>query len=356
MHKINAKMTSCSYDVNIKDNLSDAFVQTLEKSNYDKIFILTNELIQSLHSKHEIFNQGYKIIPVNNNEEIKNITEAEKIIEQLILKGCTRSSLIIGVGGGSITDFTGFIASIFMRGIDHAFVPTTLLGMVDAAIGGKTGVNTLVGKNLIGTFKQPKSVYIDSLFLNTLDKKQIINGFSEIVKYGLICDANLYEQVEENFYDLITLINKEMLNDIIIQCCNHKVNVVGKDEFETNQRMILNFGHTIGHALESYHQYQNIDHGDAVYYGMIGAGFISFKLNYLSEGEFKRINQFIKSIQKFKLKNINVEQLFHCMKYDKKQLNNNQHFILLNTIGKTIIEKNISKELIMESLNFITKV
>ena len=351
MHKIDTQLQSSTLYVKNKED--DLFYDFFDSSIYDSIIIITNKSIFDYHSNHEIFNQGHEIIFVQDSEDIKNLNFVEKKVEELILNGCTRNSLLIGVGGGSITDFTGFVASIFMRGVPHVFIPTTLLGMVDASLGGKTGINVSHGKNLIGTFKQPSSVFIDASFLETLEKIQIINGFAEIIKYGLICDANLYNLVEENFDELIILNNKKMLNDIITQCCQHKIQIVSKDELDKNHRMILNFGHTVGHALESYFSYQDINHGDAVYYGMIAAGFISSKLNYLSEKEFKRINQFINSIPKFHLKNMNVDELLNCMKYDKKKVNNNQHFILLKKIGESVIAENISKDIIKESLRFI---
>ena len=154
------------------------------------------------------------------------------IINDLTKGGCTRNSLIIGFGGGVITDFSGFIASIYMRGIKHILIPTTLLGMVDAAIGGKTGINTQFGKNLIGTFKNPEYIYIDSFFLKTLKQKCMIDGFAEIIKYGLIKDEILFFQCIDNFHKCINHEDYEILNNIITICCEHKVQIVEQDQFE----------------------------------------------------------------------------------------------------------------------------
>ena len=349
--KTNLKFSSCS--IFFKKNTKDSICNHLEKIKYDKAFIITNNLIYKLHSNHEIFNQGYELIVLNDNQKNKNLKKTEETINQLVSKGCNRGSLIIGVGGGSITDLTGFIASIFMRGIQHIFLPTTLLGMVDASIGGKTGVNTLSGKNLIGTFKQPNPVFIDLSFLNTLTKEQVIDGFSEIIKYGLICDFDLYNKIKNNFTNLVNFKNKNLIYDIILKSIKHKINIVTKDELDYNQRMILNFGHTIGHGLENYYNYQNITHGDAVYYGMISASFISFKLKYLTNNDFEDITDFIYKIPKFKIHNVDIDKLYNCLTYDKKNINNINHFIILNKIGHAIIKNNIPKDIIFESMNFI---
>ena len=227
--------------------------------------------------------------------------------------------------------------------------------MVDASIGGKTAINTKQGKNLIGTFKHPYAIYIDSFFLLTLDLRQLINGFAEIIKYGLICDKDFFNYVKNNFEKLINLEDIETIDKVIEQCCRHKKTFILDDEYDYNERMKLNFGHTIGHAIETYFNYKNILHGEAVYYGMLASNYISYHLKYISKVEFMEITKFIKSIPKFQLENIDFEKLYYYIQFDKKQIGNKKNFILLNEIGDAIIEKNVSPSIIKESLQFILK-
>ena len=320
---------------------------------YDHVFIITHSKIENLIKGSIFFDFEYKSIIIDEGEGAKDLKTIDKIINVLALSGCNRDSLVVGLGGGVISDITGFVASIYMRGIDHILVPTTLLGMVDAAIGGKTGVNFLNQKNLIGTFKQPENIYIDLLFLNSLDKKEILNGFSEIVKYGLIYDKDLFFDLVDNFDNLISLENINQLKEIIIKCYSFKESVVAQDQFDKGKRMILNFGHTIGHAIEAYYQDENISHGDAVYYGMIAESYISYKMGFLSDQEYQNIFKFIFSIPKQKISNLNVNKILEYIKMDKKQSINNNRFILLNGLGSGIIKENIDVKIIKEALNII---
>jgi len=317
---------------------------------YDYVFIITHSSIENLIKDSIFFDFEYKSIIIDEGEGAKDLKTIDKIINVLALSGCNRDSLVVGLGGGVISDITGFVASIYMRGINHILIPTTLLGMVDAAIGGKTGVNFLNQKNLIGTFKQPENIYIDLLFLNSLDKKEILNGFSEIVKYGLIYDKDLFFDLVNNFDNLVSLKNINQLKEIIIKCYSFKESVVAEDPFDKSQRMILNFGHTIGHAIESYYKDENISHGDAVYYGMMVESYISFKMEFLSECEYEEIFKFIFSISKQKVENLNIDKILEYIKMDKKQSINNNRFILLDGIGKGIIKKNIDTKIIKEAL------
>ena len=209
MHKIisNQNSTIC-----IKNSIDENIFTHLETNSYDNIFVITEKEIFNIYHKHEIFKKDFKIITISNNSyPIKSLAMIDKIIYDLNINKCGRHSLLIGFGGGVVTDLVGFIASIYMRGIKHIFIPTTLLGMVDASIGGKTGVNTQLGKNLIGTFKHPEYIYIDSDFLQTLEQQYMIDGFAEIIKYGLIKDKNLFLQVIDEFHKCINQEDYEIL-------------------------------------------------------------------------------------------------------------------------------------------------
>ena len=354
MHKINVSLNNNTYDILIAQGIEKSIENIISNlGSYNKVFIITQQSIINIYKFSKLLLCGYDILIVNEGESAKKIKETEKTINQLINNGCTRDSLIIGFGGGSVTDLTGFIASVFMRGIDHIFIPTNLLGMVDASIGGKTGLNTDIGRNVIGTIKQPKAVFIDPLYLKTLSTNDIINGCAEIIKYGLICDYRLYKKIASEFYDIIQLKSIDVIESIIIKCCKHKKNFIIQDEFDTHERMKLNFGHTVGHAIESYYKYKDISHGEAVYYGMIAASYLSNKKGYLSSADFNDINDFITKIPKYNLENININQLLEYIKYDKKILRNKQQFILLNNIGDAFIADIITANDIKESIKFL---
>tara|TARA_Y100000590_G_scaffold428005_1_gene538856 strand:- start:1240 stop:2319 length:1080 start_codon:yes stop_codon:yes gene_type:complete len=351
MHQLEINLNNNSYPILINKGIDKMLNNLFDKSNYSNIFIITQQSI--FDNVKNNFLSNYPTIIVDENEASKSVTTAEFVVQELLKEGCDRESLLIGFGGGTITDLTGFVASIFMRGIDHVFIPTTLLGMVDASIGGKTAVNSNQVRNLIGTFKHPKGIYIDPLFLNTLPKKDIIDGFAEVIKYGLIVDMELYNMVESNFKELIELKDLNQIETIISKCCNHKATFVANDQFDYNERMILNFGHTIGHALESYFNYKKVTHGQAVYYGMMAAAFISKKKGLLSGEKFNQIYTFIFSILDLQIQDIDCNQVCKLIKYDKKRTKNKNYFIVLNDIGKAGIVKNVTTDDIKEAITFI---
>jgi len=346
MYKIdsNFNINKISYNLSIKEIVNN--------KKYDKIFIITEKRINDLYSKHKIFDFGFHQIAINYSKDIKTLHSVKLIINDLMNANATRDSLLIGLGGGSITDIVGFIASIYMRGIDHVFIPTTLLGMVDASIGGKTGVNFLNVKNLVGTFKQPEGIIIDFHFLNSLDSNYIIDGFSEIIKYGLIFDKVFFDKVFKNFHSFT---NKNDIEEIIIQACNYKINTVLKDQFDQNQRMLLNFGHTIGHALETYFSNDKISHGQAIYHGMIVESLVSLELGYLSKKDFQKIHDFLSSIITFPIKKIDERAIYKLIKYDKKQLRNKMHFVILRKIGDSIIKSDINSDVIINSIKKVLR-
>ena len=237
-----------------------------------------------------------------------------------------------------------------MRGIRHCFLPTTLLAMVDASIGGKTAINYNNKRNIIGSFKNPYKIFIHYDFINTLNQKEIINGFAEIVKYALIIDYNLFLLIKSN---LDSLLNKSnLLKEVIDICINHKKNIVKKDFKDNNVRKILNFGHTIGHALESNSNFL-LSHGEAVFLGMKAALYISNRMKKLS---FKQFMETQKLIDSFNIKlnqKIDIESLLHNLNFDKKIKDNKINFILLNSIGEAYLEENISNELIIKSIGYV---
>ena len=331
----------------------DLIFDIINLKKFKNIFVICDSIIQKKHSKHNIFKSNFHIINIDSPEISKNFKTVSDIIKQLSKNNATRDTLLIGLGGGAITDIVGFVASIYMRGIEHIFIPTTLLSMVDASIGGKTGINFQNIKNLVGTFKNPNAIYIDIDFLSTLKKDIIIDGFSEIIKYGLIFDKFFFNDIIKNFNYLINLKDKKKIEKIIMQSHQFKMQAVLEDRFDQNQRMVLNFGHTIGHALEANNK--NMSHGQAIYAGMIIESFISYRLNLLSLENFLMIKNFLSPILTFSLNSIDSNKVLKFITFDKKQLNNAMHFVLLEDIGKTKIKKDIDDLAIIDAINEIDK-
>ena len=285
--------------------------------------------------KYELFTYNFKA-----NEKTKSLKSANVILDKLFLKNFNRTDLIIGVGGGVTGDLTGFVASIYKRGINFINVPTTLLAQVDAAIGGKTGVNSIHGKNLIGAFFQPKIVLSDTAFLKSLKKKEIVSGYAEILKHAVIKDKKFFNWLKNNTKNIF-LHNQKKLIYAIKQSCRIKLLIVNKDVNEKNLRMILNFGHTFAHAIEVKNNYsKNISHGEAVLAGMI----LATKLSVLKKVCGKKDLQSLLDIYKnnnldytFK-KYRNTEEIYDLIPYlknDKKNIDHKINFILLDKIGKT---------------------
>ena len=325
----------------------------MQLKNFKNIFVICDSVIKEKYSHHKIFHSNFHIVSIDIPENSKNFKTVNYIINQLSENNATRDTLLIGLGGGAITDIVGFVASIYMRGIDHIFIPTTLLSMVDASIGGKTGINFNNIKNLVGTFKNPTSIYIDIDFLNTLKQDNIIDGFAEIIKYGLIFDKGFFDDILQNFNSLIILDNKEEIERIIFKSYQFKMKVVLEDQLDQNKRMVLNFGHTIGHALESIHI--NLSHGQAIYGGMIIESFLSYKLNLLTLENFLKIKNFLYPMLNFSLSSINQNEILKFIRYDKKQIRNSMHFVLLKDIGETIIKTNIKDSTLEDAINEVIK-
>lgn len=297
---------------------------SLKKEN---TFFVTDENVFNLHQKK--FNKN--TIVINAGEAFKTQATVDKIIQQLINLKANRQSTLVGVGGGVVTDITGYIASTFMRGIDAGFVPTTLLALVDASIGGKNGIDVGIYKNMVGTITQPKFILHDYSFLKTLPQKEWQNGFAEIIKHACIRDAKIFGQLQENS---VSFYQKSLtqLSVLIQQNAMLKNNIVAKDVFEKGDRKLLNFGHTLGHALEN--QYQ-LSHGEAISIGMVFACKLSEELL-----GFKNTDLVIELLQQYGLPKtfkFNASKAFEVFAMDKKREKDFINFILLNKIGKASI-------------------
>ncbi|WP_185868607.1 3-dehydroquinate synthase [Blattabacterium cuenoti] len=302
------------------------------------------------------------IIRIQTGEKEKNIHTCIQICNQLERWKANRKSLILNLGGGVITDIGGFVSSIFKRGIRFINIPTTLLGMVDASIGGKTGVNLNTVKNEIGSFYSPEFLIIDINFLQTLSNEEILSGMAEMLKHGLISDRSFWIKMKNLFYiekihEKNVITNKKKWESLISQSILIKKNIVDHDPQEKGLRKILNFGHTIGHALESYFimNNQKITHGKAIAMGMICESFISNKINGLSMQDYKEINFIFSklySLEKNQICEREIDHLFPIMENDKKNENNQILFSLLKRIGECLYNCPVSYSLIKKSFMY----
>jgi 3-dehydroquinate synthase len=291
--------------------------------------IITDENVYDAHSKK--FN-GWNTIVLKAGEENKIQGTVDAIVEQLIDFEADRKTTLIGAGGGVITDLTGYAAAVYMRGISFGFVPTSLLGMVDASIGGKNGIDVGVYKNMVGTIRQPAFILHDMSFLDTLPQKEWENGFAEIIKHACIRDAAMFGQLEANSFKNYQS-RKHLMEELVRHNAVIKTKVVQQDEFEKGDRRLLNFGHTLGHALEN--QYE-LMHGQAVAIGMTYASVISEEL-----AGFKEAGRVARLLLQYDLPSFvdfEKEKVFRVMKMDKKRVKNEMNYVLLEKIGKGVVK------------------
>ncbi|MFB2119760.1 3-dehydroquinate synthase [Parapedobacter sp. 2B3] len=345
-------ITSVGYDV-IFDNTLAALDHFIQASDYSNILILTDRntsahCLPVLQAAVPRLRER-DIIEVDPGEENKNIDFCVGIWKMMLDFGADRQSLLINLGGGVVTDMGGFAASTFKRGIDFVQVPTTLLSQVDASVGGKTGIDMDNVKNIIGTFTQPKAVFIATKFLETLAKRQLVSGFAEVIKHGLIADRAFYETVKKKNAEAMDLAD-------IMHSVSIKNNVVTQDPHEKGLRKILNFGHTIGHAIEGYsltHDRDPLLHGEAIAVGMICEGYLARRLNGLGEAGLADIIQtFRQHFPDYRFGREIYGELVGLMKNDKKNAGNRIGFALLNDIGACDIDVFVEEGMIRESLDF----
>ena len=290
-------------------------------------------------------------ILIGDGENFKNLNSCESIYKNLLKNKYSRDCCLLAYGGGVIGDITGYVAATYLRGVNFIQVPTTLLSMVDSSVGGKTGVNHSLGKNMIGAFYQPQSVIIDLDSLKTLPKKQFNAGMAEVIKYGVIYDKQFFEWLEKNKKKIISL-DRVSLAKIIATSCKIKAEIVAKDEKESGIRAILNLGHTFGHAIEKNIGYGRWTHGAAVACGMVIASELSEKLGKLSKNDLSRIKNLLSYFDlPIKLpKKLNASKLYEAMKNDKKVLNNKIRLIIPKKIGECFISDKFSKSTILKTL------
>lgn len=332
--------------------------EKLRSDKFSSIFILvdenTNKFCLNIFIKKTEIEKFEKII-INSGEENKNIDSCLFIWEKLNTFKADRKSLLINLGGGVLTDIGGFVASTYLRGINFINIPTTLLGMVDAAHGGKTGIDFKLLKNQIGVFSDPSEVILDSEYLNTLSKDEFLNGYAEVFKHSLLTNKR-----DLNFNSLINLDFYEDVSFIIDKYSEIKNEIVRSDKFESNYRKILNLGHTVGHAIESYSfrsiNLDELKHGEAIIVGLITELYISHRqLNFpLSDLENLKTNV-LKYFKRVHLTESDIEEIYDLLVYDKKNEGGIVNFVLLKSIGDPVVDQQTTKELFIESFKFYNK-
>lgn len=282
-----------------------------------------------------------EVITIGTGEEIKTLDTVRDIYGRLVSCAADRSAFIVGIGGGIVCDITGFVASTFLRGVRFGFVATTLLAQVDAGIGGKNGVNFQGYKNIVGLFHQPEFVICDPELLKTLPQREISCGMAEIVKHAAIADANLFTYLEQHEKDLLAL-DRQAIEKLVRASVRIKSSIVSRDDTETGERRLLNFGHTFGHAIEKV---TGISHGEAVSRGMAIAAALSVKKGLLTLEEDKRLRALLNNLKLPTYFGLEPKAVINAIAKDKKREGNWIHFVLLNGIGTAIVDKITVEEL-----------
>ena len=342
MKKLTVDLKDLSYDILIDSGLRHRFDLEIKKVfNGDKIAVITDENLNEIYGDELLRNLeksfSVKFIVIKPGEKSKSFNSLIPIYNELLDFKLTRSDLIIAFGGGVVGDLAGFVASTFLRGVNFIQIPTSLLAQVDSSVGGKVAVDLERGKNLVGSFYHPKLVLIDVEFLKTLPEKFFNDGLGEVIKYGAIRDKELFKELE-SFKDKEQL--KENMEHIIYTCCNIKRIVVENDEKDKGERMILNFGHTLGHGIEKIYNYETYSHGEAVAIGMYKITLLSEKMKITKDGTANRIKEVLEKYAlpiDAEIKDENA--LIEAIKLDKKNLNSTLNLILIKDIGEAMIHK-----------------
>ena len=341
MKTLRVNLTGREYDILIENNLLCKIGELIkERFSPSKIFVVTDDNVNNLYGNtvtDSLKKSGFnvKLVSLTPGEQTKSLEQLSYLYSEALAFSITRSDMVIALGGGVIGDLTGLMAATLLRGIPFVQIPTTLLAQVDSSVGGKVAIDVKEGKNLVGAFYQPKLVIIDTKALDTLSDRIFFDGLAEVIKYGLIADEKLFSLLE-NYQSRSEISNN--IDDIVYTCCDIKRKVVEEDEHDTGLRMILNFGHTLGHVVEKDYNYETYTHGQAVAFGMYIISKIGEKMKIMPNGTADRIHSIIK---KFDLPyDIQLTgKISDTLGLDKKNEGSNINIVLLDKIGKAIIHK-----------------
>jgi len=347
MQSIQVQLPHTSYEVLVGAGAFDGLEEQMERAGLCGPFLVVSQPRVFKAVGHGLKNK-FPIAFIPEGERAKTLTTVSRLLDRMVELKLPRQSTIIALGGGVVGDVAGFVASIYMRGIPVVQVPTTLLAQVDSSIGGKTGVNHRVAKNLIGTFYQPRLVISDPLILLKLRKREYASGLYEALKYGVIRDAALFEDFERNVTMFLRR-DPEAVERLVARCAAIKAEVVMSDEKEGDLRRILNFGHTVGHGLEAASRYQRLKHGEAVGYGMIAAARIGTALQKLDEHDRKRIENAVVSVGRLPaLDGVTAKNVLSALRHDKKIRDGAIHFVLARSIGRAEVTPEVPFEVVSE--------
>ena len=356
MKTLNVDLGERSYPIYIGQQLLQQPTLLLKHLKGKRALIVTNETIAPLYLaqiQNTLSTIKYETVILPDGEQYKTLEVLNQIFDALLLHKFDRSATLIALGGGVIGDMTGFAAACYQRGVSFIQIPTTLLAQVDSSVGGKTGVNHALGKNMIGAFHQPNCVIADTDTLNTLDDRQLSAGIAEIIKYGALGDAEFFFWLEQNMEKLLDR-EPTALAYAVERSCIDKANIVAADEKESGKRALLNLGHTFGHAIETSVGYGEWLHGEAVATGMIMAADLSQRLGWISATDVKRITELL---VKARLpvappSGLNKDKFLELMQRDKKAQDGNIRFVLLKAIGESIVTDDYSADKLNQTLDY----
>jgi 3-dehydroquinate synthase len=361
MKQIDIQLSHSSYPIYIDANLTSRLAELIPQTLHgQKTIIVTDHNVGALYadivkaSCANIFS-SIDVIAVDNGEASKSFAVYTKLCEDILSRGITRNTTLIALGGGVIGDLTGFVAASLLRGIPFIQIPTTLLAQVDSSVGGKTGINSEHGKNLIGAFYQPNCVIINTDWLKTLPVRELRAGYAEVIKYGLLGDKDFYNHLIQNGHRIFEY-DQEVLTNAIYRSCTMKADIVTRDEKETNGlRALLNLGHTFAHPIETLCHYDGrVLHGEAVAIGLVAALELSRRLGYIEKSDIDTLEAHLKSLgfmtRISDVPNIskNIDEYIALMRKDKKATNTGMVFVVNKQIGKAEIQSGIDKTIIQE--------
>ncbi len=354
--QIDVALGERSYPIYVGNDMTPTFAPTCRQHGIpDRLAVLSDSNVAPLylqpllkHLRHFKFDVTSIIIPPGERQ--KSLQRANALFTAMLKAGMGRKSTVIALGGGVIGDLAGFIAATYHRGVPLIQVPTTLLAQVDSSIGGKVAVNHSLGKNMIGAFYQPKFVWTDMECLRTLPAREIVSGLGEIIKYGVILDAGLFDDLEAHI-DRIFSLDREVILRVQTRCAELKADLTSQDEKEAGIRIVLNYGHTVGHALEAAGNYRLLNHGEAVLLGMIAESSIALALGMIGQDVHDRIVGLIRRVPlKFKANALDVSRAIELMSHDKKSIAGRKRFVLPTRVGEVQVTEGVDRSMIRSSL------
>lgn len=361
LHSVHVELGARSYPVYIGVDRSADLGQLCRSHHVaDRVVIITDQNVAAYYLRPLcglLSKDGFRIhsIVIPPGERQKNLSRVSRVVAEMLNQRVPRSSVVIALGGGVIGDLAGFVAATYQRGVQLIHIPTSLLAQVDSSIGGKVGVNHPMGKNMIGAFYQPLFVWTDLEYLTTLPRREIVCGLGEIVKYAIIRDPALFDYLEKHLESIQSLERSHILH-VLARCISIKTEIVSADEHEQSIRIVLNCGHTIGHALEHAGGFRVLKHGEAVLHGLVGESYIAKEMGILSDSDFRRISNLIARISfPRNLSRLRSSAVLNAMALDKKSRANKVRFLLPSGVGETRFVEEVDPLLVKRSIAVLLK-